>query len=581
MLQGVWQRLRRWAMLGSCAALCATSGVWADEPGSSDIKDLKAQLEAQQKQIQLLQKQLDGTSRPAATDLKGSEADGAGDDDKVKKAVEDYLKAADAKKKKAEEDKKFKEKCEGYEVGSDLSIKVNWNPGSGITFETPHKDFTLHVGGRFQEDFVFWNESTQLRPGAQMGVFEDGTFFRRVRLNLDGTAWEVLEWNMEYAFENYGNNTGIGELDEFWVGIKDMPIIGTIRIGHLKVPQGLEGDMVSSSKDMTFMERASYTDAFYENFAPGIWFGNHILCDRATWSAMLYKQEMGTISGQGAPANFPGGGAPNGAAIVNNDWGVSGRLTALPIYEHEGRCLVHLGASETYRSALFPQPVGAPNNGGNTIVDFAARPEMRDTIGNYNNVGPGNSKRAVDTGALSCNDTSVTGFEALAIWGPLTVQAEWAIAIATSVTAVTNAAGTTAIPSQNIAFNGGYAQVAYLLTGESRGYDRRLGRLQSNGVRPHTPFWFVRDRDGRFCTGLGAWEVAARYSYLDLNSGPVRGGELGSTTFGINWYLNNNFKIQFEYLNTMRWNMGDPNTGAVGNNPGTLDSFGIRTQILF
>jgi phosphate-selective porin OprO/OprP len=412
-----------------------------------------------------------------------------------------------------------------------------------------------------------------MRGAGGVSNLEDGTFFRRIRMNLDGVAWEVMEFNFEYAFENFGNNTGIGELDEFWVGIKDMPIIGTVRIGHIKVAEGLEGDMVSSSKDMTFMERAAYTDAFYENFAPGVWMGNHILCDRATWATCAYKQEQGTISGAG---NDPGAGAPNGAAIVDNDWGFSGRITALPVYEHEGRCLIHLGASATYRSALFTETAGGPtNSGGQTFVDFSARPEMRDTIGNYKNVGPGNSNRFVDTGLIQCNDNSVYGFEFLNIWGPLTVQAEYGICVADGVHNVNGVA----VPTQNLGFTGGYIQGAYLLTGEHRLYDRRLGRLATNGIRPHTPFWFVRDRDGNFCTGLGAWELAARYSYLNLNDGPAQGGILGSTSLGVNWYLNNNLKIQFEYLNTNRSNIGPTSpAGAVG---GTVNSFGIRTQILF
>jgi phosphate-selective porin OprO/OprP len=551
----LWRRLRRWAALGSLGVLCALGSARADEP--SESIDLN-------------------TSSSVSTDTAAAEeqADPVVVDPKIKAAVDAALKARDAAEKKKAEEKKLKEQCDGYPVGSELGgLKVFWDPANGVNCESAHKDFRLHIGGRFQDDVVFWDEPGKLRGPGGVGTLEDGTFFRRIRLNLDGVAWEQMEFNMEYAFENFGNNTGIGELDEFWVGIKDMPLLGTIRIGHLKVPQGLEGDMVSSSKDMTFMERASYTDAFYENFAPGIWFGNHILDDHATWSYMMYKQEQGTISGG---AGFPGAGAPNGAAIVDNNWGQSARFTFLPMYANEGRCLMHLGVSETYRSALFPQPGGGvTNSGGNTIVDFSARPEMRDTIGNYTNVGPGNSRRFVDTGALSCNDTSVTGFEFLGISGPLTVQAEWGIAVATSVSAV----GAVAIPKQNLAFDGGYLQASYILTGESRGYDRRLGRLQTNGIRPYTPFFLVRDRDGGFCTGLGAIELAARYSYLNLNDGPVQGGVLGSMSYGVNWYLNNNLKMQFEFLNTNRWNIGA--ASPAGSVSGAVNSFGIRTQILF
>ena len=65
-------------------------------------------------------------------------------------------------------------------------------------------------------------------------------------------------------------------LDEFWVGDNKLPVIGTIRVGHVKTPMGLEGDMTSSSRCMTFMERSSYSEAIElnQNFGTGLWFGN-------------------------------------------------------------------------------------------------------------------------------------------------------------------------------------------------------------------------------------------------------------------------------------------------------------------
>jgi phosphate-selective porin len=56
---------------------------------------------------------------------------------------------------------------------------------------------------------------------------------------------------------------------------------------------------------------------------------------------------------------------------------------------------------------------------------------------------------------------------------------------------------------------------------------------------------------------------------------------LGSTSVGLNWYLNPNLKVQFEYLNTNRWDMNPGTRAAPGNLPGAVDSFGIRTQIFF
>ena len=75
-------------------------------------------------------------------------------------------------------------------------------------------------------------------------------------------------------------------LDEMWIGVNKIPVIGTIRVGHVKTPMGLEGDMTSSSRCMTFMERSSYSEAIElnQNFGNGIWFGNTYFDERLTWS---------------------------------------------------------------------------------------------------------------------------------------------------------------------------------------------------------------------------------------------------------------------------------------------------------
>jgi len=79
-------------------------------------------------------------------------------------------------------------------------------------------------------------------------------------------------------------------------------------------------------------------------------------------------------------------------------------------------------------------------------------------------------------------------------------------------------------------FDGYYAQASYFLTGEHRPYRHSDGTFTQ--VRPNRNFgWKTKD-------GPGAWELTARYSAADMNSGPIRGGEHAATTLGVNWYLN-------------------------------------------
>ena len=551
-----WPTFLKYAAIGATAFVFSAAPVRAQDAKQQQIDSLNAKVELQGQQIQkLLQLVEQQKAQPAVVPVGMQPASPVNQPEDVRTVVEKILKDKEDARK-AEDEKKKKEAAErGYEVGSDLTASVRWDPTiAGFRIETPNKDFSLHVGGRIQYDSVWFTESPAVHPQTQIGEMYDGTFFRRVRINLDGKVQEVFEYNFEYALENTQQlMTG---LDEVWVGVTQLPFLGSIRVGHLKVPQGLEGDMISSSKAMTFMERAAYTDAFYNNFAPGIWTGNSVLDQHMTWAAMFYRTERGT----------------NGADFGDGEYAATGRVTFLPLYENDGRCLVHLGAASTWRAA----ELGGNELSGNRTITLAARPELRDAQGDFGNsvdtALPGDSTRMVSTGALRCTDAYVNSAELLAIMGPLSFQGEWALTTLADVVA----GGTT----QNRTFNGGYAQLSYMLTGENRLYDRRLGRLGTLYTNPDENFWAIRDEEGNFNHGLGAWELAVRYSYLNLNDGPVEGGVMQGLTVGLNWYLNTNLKLQFEYVDDARWHRNTPGA-TIGNNPGLVEGFGVRCQMFF
>jgi phosphate-selective porin OprO/OprP len=388
-----------------------------------------------------------------------------------------------------------------------------------------------------------------------VGDLQDGTFFRRVRIQMDGRLWEIGEFNFVPALEQVSKS--IPTLDEAWVGVTKIPILGTIRVGNQKIPQGLEGDMISTSRDMTFLEQAVFTDAFFDNFGAGILTANSALDDRVTWQGMLWRPKSVTRDN-------------TGAAFGDGAYAYTGRLTFLPVYENEGRFLIHVGGSATWRNAENPDPGVV----GPSVVRFRARPQMRDAIGDYGNgVNPGNSSRWVDTGSIIADSASIFATEFLAIAGPLSFQAE-------AVWTYANNAVVNNVNQGNLGFSGYYVQVSYFLTGEHREYDRRFGRLGAHYIpNVFNPFWFLKDENGRWSWNTGAWELAARWSHLSLDDGLVQGGQLDGLELGLNWYLNNNMKVQFEYLHNNRYHKSatTPNGGISGN----LDGFGIRTQLSF
>jgi phosphate-selective porin OprO/OprP len=577
-----WRKTVGVLICSTFMALMAAGSATADD---KLIEELKARLDRLEKQNEELRTKL---SAPVSAPYKAET-----DNKPITKIVDDYLKEKDAKKKAEDEAKKAHEAAEkaakeeeGYKVGSDLGLKVRWNEKQGLIFETEKKDFVSHIGYFMMWDTMFWSQSPALRAGNQLGDLQDGTLFRRVRPLWDGYAWDFVEWNIILALEQVQgaftnvNPTGAPNsanqvsgvvnsninLDEVWAGVYGLPIIGRLRGGHLKVCQGLEGNQWSSSRCMTFMENAAYTDAFYNIFATGIQQCNSAWCgpygDRLTWQSMVYRDDNPRTN--------------TGEDFGDGDYGATARVTALLIDDCEDRHFLHVGLSGTWRKAQ------RANNdlGGQPLVQFRARPEQRDSIGGFdgvpnNGVFPGNNSRMVDTGAIQADAATVIGSELWYNLGPFNVMAEWAVAQMNNAVVTVN--GKTV--NGDLTFHGGYVTVSYFLTGESQAYDHTFGRRAFTYIdRPFSNFWLKWDDEHGITSGLGAWEIAARYSYLNLNDGPVQGGVLQGTTFGLNWYLNNNFKIQFEYVHDSRWSKA---SGGSGNNAGGVDGFGTRMQIQF
>lgn len=498
------------------------------------------------------------------------------------KAYEAQKKAeADATAKAAEE----KKCCEGYVVGSDTKVTAAFENG-WLWLRTPNDDFNMHIGFWLQMDKVYWTQSPLLhtpqgaRAGPAQGVasgaalggigdLSDGFYFRRIRPFLEGTLYEVFEYRLNLALEN--NQFQTAGLDEVWVGWNKIPALGSVRVGHFKNAWGLEGDMTSSSRTMTFMERSSMTEAIYlnQNFGTGLWFGNSYLDDHVTYQTTLV---------------LPDNGASSGAFFGDGQWGTNSRLTALPLYEDEGRHLLHLGGSFGWRN-------GTSNNATSSIrtLTLQARPEMRDDVPAGSTVAGlsvpnANSNRMVSTGPLALNNYYTLGTELLYIHGPFSLQVEHAWGFLDGVAGVAPTGFTfhpAVTPDQNYTFQGGYVQVCYTLTGENRAYDKKFGSLARDYFKngPFTNAWFVRDGNGNLDWGWGAWELAARWTYVNLNDGAgvnrVQGGAMQGVGLGLNWYLSRDLKVQFEWNFDHRYDL--PVNSVAGNTSG----FGIRTQLSF
>ncbi|MFM9965410.1 MAG: porin, partial [Planctomycetaceae bacterium] len=89
-------------------------------------------------------------------------------------------------------------------------------------------------------------------------------------------------------------------------------------------------------------------------------------------------------------------------------------------------------------------------------------------------------------------------------------------------------------------------------------------------------FFWVKTPDGRGA-GLGAWQLGVSLYHLDLDDSGLNVGQLDSMTFGINWFLNPNMKVQANYDITDRDFVNILNA----NGSGQVHGFGMRCAFDF
>jgi phosphate-selective porin OprO/OprP len=500
--------------------------------------------------------------------------------DVIKEHEEEKKREEELKKKVAEDQKA----AEGSVVQVNTPLNAFWDNG-GLRFKSADGAFDFHIGGRLMYDYNWFGQSTGLLKsttqnaaqakisglGPGIGDLEDGSFVRRARFVSDGTMYETMEWKVEFDVENYDDIT----FDEMYVGAKHIPFFDTIRVGQEHVPFGLEA--YSSSRWLETMERSPLFDAFYQEFAPGIFWNKDWLDSRITTQAMFGRNDSFNQNG--------------GDSFGDGRYEYTARISFLPIYEDNGRELLHLALDYQWRkgsdaadlnfgTTTVPAPAAITTD-DNDLFRFRARMSLRDAVG-QSPISQGDSARVVDTGNIIASHANSLNPELLTYWGPFWIQSEFEWTHLDNVVyPVPN--GTTILPAEaarvpgGASFYGAYIMCGYFLTGDNRGYDMRMGKLDRNV--PLENFFLVKGDDGRIHCGLGAWEVVYRYAYLNLDSGPIVGGMYGEHTFGLNWYWSPNIKWQFNYVIGDR--MIPASAAATGINGGLVQGIGTRVALEF
>jgi phosphate-selective porin OprO/OprP len=422
-----------------------------------------------------------------------------------------------------------------------VPLEASWD--NGLRIESADERFRLHFGGIVQVDTVWLigPQSVFAAPGGGTNGAgnSQATQLRRAILEADGHIFGMFDYMIEYDFANASNeNSGLQSPSfsnltsspaplNIWMQVRDVPLLGNIRAGNQTKPIGMENN--TSAAFLPFMERSDNMDGFYgpfdNGFALGLASWNWSESERFTWRYGIYQPSTNVFG------------------VALNKYTAGARVTALPWYEDEGARLIHVGLGYW---------------GGELVQDqmrVRARPLLRNAPGFDVPV-------FVDTSEVPGSKQYTLAPEFAMVFGPLTVQAEYAAQFFLDATPN---------PGQNIGtvfYHGGYVEALYFLTGEHQDYVRREGVF--GRVVPRNDLNWKKD-DG--FGGCGAWQVGLRFSYIDLDDKTIQGGRLYDWTAGLNWYLNPNMKVQFNYVAEHR--------NVPGVTPGWINGLGIRAAYDF
>jgi phosphate-selective porin OprO/OprP len=334
------------------------------------------------------------------------------------------------------------------------------------------KGWAFKVRGRFMYDVAFVDNpfptaasSIAANPTKDLGF---NSRVRRARLGVEGSMPGGFSYKAEADFAN----NAVSWADVFVEYKGAGPL--SVRAGHFETFQSLE--QITSSRHLTFIERASMNDAFGHARRLGVAMGY----DKGD---LLFRAGVfnDTINSD----------------LNNDEWMFGARLVYAP---KMGENQLHFGLNYQHREF----------NSQAQNFRYRARPFVTTT-----------GTRFVDTNTFGAKSDDVFGVEAAGVFGSFHVAAEaqWvkpSVLTAADVLSVADSAGTANRLAKDPSFMSYYVEAGYWFTGETRGYKK--GEWDRTKVLK--PF-----NEG----GMGAIGMNLRYDRLDLADGALR----DTTTVGV------------------------------------------------
>ena len=399
----------------------------------------------------------------------------------------------------------------GVQVKSDR-LDVEAQDGI-LVLESPTSGYKLWFDIRAQADAaVFFGAPEYADP------IGNGAQIRRARFAVKGQIDEKWygEFDMDLA-------NGLAELKDAIVRYTGVPNLD-LQVGNFKENFSIQRN--TTSRYLQFMERPIVCSALTPSRHIGI---NAKYAKNWLWfSTGLFSQ---VIAGQEEWTNVADNNKDFGR---NSGYAWTTKLVVRPLYKLDNASL-HIGAAYSYRTTTTDMATGEWGT-------------YRASARNSTSI---NRKKYLDTNNLPGFDhNNLWTVELAGHWGGLRYEAAY---IGDNVHFKPDAAD-----PETKNFNGWYAQAGYLLFGGKQRYDSNGGKY-TKVERAHD--W-------------GDIELCARYETCNLNFGNVFGGASEAYTLGLNYWVNENVKMQLNY----QFNNNDRYATGKGKLNVGLDSNGKPTK---
>lgn len=469
----------------------------------------------------------------------------------------------------------IKEKMAGARLVSDVAslnervkeaekVHVGFDEGAPH-FSSKDGNFTFAVNGRMQvgSQYNFINDVLPATGTNLPNELNSGVTLRRARLGVEGTFLKIWDYKFEYDFSR-GNGTVESGITDAFVRL-NVTNPFSVKVGSFKEPFSLEE--AASNRFLTFIERHMSVNSFVDNpntYKTGI--GANYAVPRFQFGVAFQTEPVGSWSSASTTVNTAGNNSRNNGA-GDTSWEGIGRVTGRPWmvdetkFWHVGISAGHTVVNTQYNAAGMIGSTPSAQGGGGGGMAFFAFPGTNVDRSNMLNTGNLSIGDRGAPGSRRIDSYDRYGAETWLVHGPLAVQGEY---LRTNI----NGLG-----YDDEHLTGYYGFASYFLTGESKTYHVRNGA--ANRIKPKQNFQL----NG---SGWGAWEVAAGYDYINLNSGVIRGGKADMVRFALNWYPYSHVKIQNNITYVLDVNTaGSTIPRTAGFNNADLASFLTQVQVDF